>query len=79
MPLLLFNNAHDEKFNQYRILTKKQITNLVELAKNFKLSDGAFVQESIYPDKTVGALFLNPVQGQNFPSKYSIKFGCKIY
>lgn len=41
-------------------LTKKQITNLVELAKNFKLSDGAFVQESIYPDKTVGALFFEP-------------------
>ena len=33
-------------------LTKKQITNLVDLANNFKLSDGAFVQESIYPDKT---------------------------
>ena len=41
-------------------LTKKQITNLVDLANNFKLSDGTFVQESIYPDKTVGALFFEP-------------------
>ena len=60
-------------------LTKKQITNLVDLANNFKLSDGTFVQESIYPDKTVGALFLNPVQGQTFLRNSSIKFGCKIY
>ena len=41
-------------------ITKKQIANLIELANNFRLSDGTFVQESIYPDKTVGALFFEP-------------------
>jgi len=39
-------------------LSKKEILDLIEFAKNFKLGDGSFRKENLFPDKTVANVFL---------------------
>ena len=38
-------------------LSKKEILELIEFAKNFKLEDGSFIKEHLFPDKTVSNVF----------------------
>ena len=41
-------------------LSKKEILELIEFAKNFKLEDGSFRKENLFPDKTVANVFCEP-------------------
>ena len=46
-------------------LSKKEILELIEFAKNFKLEDGSFRKENLFPDKTVANVFCEPSTEQN--------------
>jgi len=39
-------------------LSKQEILDLIEFAKNFKNDDGSFKKENLFPDKTVANVFL---------------------
>ena len=41
-------------------LTKKEILDLIEFARNFKNDDGSFRKEDLFPDKTVANIFCEP-------------------
>src|SRR5210317_124427 len=41
-------------------LSKKEILELIEFAKNFKLEDGFFRKENLFPDKTIANVFCEP-------------------
>ena len=39
-------------------LSKKEILDLIEFAKNFKQDDGSFRKEDLFPDETIANVFL---------------------
>ena len=41
-------------------LSKKEILDLIEFAKNFKQDDGSFRKENLFPDKTIANVFCEP-------------------
>ena len=41
-------------------LSKQEILDLIEFAKNFKNDDGSFKKENLFPDKTVANVFCEP-------------------
>ena len=41
-------------------LSKKEILDLIEFAKNFKEGDGSFRKENLFPDRTIDTVFLEP-------------------
>lgn len=43
-----------------RDLSKKEILDIINFAKNFKLDDGSFLKENLFPDKTIANVFCEP-------------------
>ena len=41
-------------------LSKKDILDIIEFAKNFQLEDGSFRKENLFPDKTIANVFCEP-------------------
>ena len=41
-------------------LSKKEILDLIEFARNFKTDNGSFRKEELFPDKTVANIFCEP-------------------
>ena len=41
-------------------LSKKEILEIINFAKNFKLEDGSFLKENLFPDKTIANVFCEP-------------------
>ena len=41
-------------------LSKKEILDLIDFAKNFKQDDGSFRKENLFPDKTIANVFCEP-------------------
>ena len=46
-------------------LSKQEILDLIEFAKNFKNDDGSFKKENLFPDKTVANVFVSQAQEPN--------------
>ena len=41
-------------------LSKKEILDIITFAQNFKLDDGSFLKENLFPDKTIANVFCEP-------------------
>ena len=60
-------------------LSKKEILELIEFAKNFKLEDGSFRKENLFPDKTVANVFCEPSTRTKSSFEIAAKnLGCSV-
>jgi aspartate carbamoyltransferase catalytic subunit len=60
-------------------LSKKEILELIEFAKNFKLEDGSFRKENLFPDKTVANVFCEPSTRTRSSFEIAAKnLGCSV-
>ena len=60
-------------------LTKKEILNLIEFAKNFKQDDGSFRKENLFPDKTIANVFCEPSTRTKSSFEIAAKnLGCSV-
>ena len=60
-------------------LSKKEILDLIEFAKNFKQDDGTFRKENLFPDKTVANVFCEPSTRTKSSFEIAAKnLGCSV-
>ena len=60
-------------------LSKKEILDLIEFAKNFKLDDGSFRKEDLFPDKTIANVFCEPSTRTKSSFEIAAKnLGCSV-
>lgn len=60
-------------------LSKKEILDLIEFAKNFKQDDGTFRKENLFPDKTVANFFCEPSTRTKSSFEIAAKnLGCSV-
>ena len=60
-------------------LSKKEIIDLIEFAKNFKQDDGTFRKENLFPDKTVANVFCEPSTRTKSSFEIAAKnLGCSV-
>ncbi|MFQ3340013.1 MAG: aspartate carbamoyltransferase catalytic subunit [Gammaproteobacteria bacterium] len=60
-------------------LSKKEILDLIEFAKNFKTDDGSFRKEELFPDKTVANIFCEPSTRTKSSFEIAAKnLGCSV-
>jgi aspartate carbamoyltransferase catalytic subunit len=60
-------------------LTKKEILDLIEFAKNFKQDDGFFRKENLFPDKTIANVFCEPSTRTKSSFEIAAKnLGCSV-
>ena len=60
-------------------LSKKEILDLIEFAKNFKQDDGTFRKENLFPDKTVANVFCEPSTRTKSAFEIAAKnLGCSV-
>ena len=60
-------------------LSKKEILELIEFAKNFKLEDVSFRKENLFPDKTVANVFCEPSTRTKSSFEIAAKnIGCSV-
>ena len=60
-------------------LSKKEILDLIEFAKNFKLDDGSFRKENLFPDKIVANIFCEPSTRTKTSFEIAAKnLGCSV-
>ena len=60
-------------------LSKKEILNLIEFAKNFKQDDGSFRKENLFPDKTIANVFCEPSTRTKSSFEIAAKnLGCSV-
>ena len=60
-------------------LSKKEILDLIEFAKNFKQDDGSFRKEDLFPDKTIANVFCEPSTRTKSSFEIAAKnLGCSV-
>jgi aspartate carbamoyltransferase catalytic subunit len=60
-------------------LSKKEILDLIEFAKNFKQDDGSFRKENLFPDKTIANVFCEPSTRTKSSFEIAAKnLGCSV-
>ena len=60
-------------------LSKKEILDLIEFAKNFKLDDSSFRKENLFPDKTIANVFCEPSTRTKSSFEIAAKnLGCSV-
>lgn len=60
-------------------LSKQEILDLIEFAKNFKNDDGSFKKENLFPDKTVANVFCEPSTRTKSSFEIAAKnLGCSV-
>ena len=60
-------------------LSKKEILDLIEFAKNFKQDDGFFRKENLFPDKTIANVFCEPSTRTKTSFEIAAKnLGCSV-
>ena len=60
-------------------LSKKEILDLIEFAKNFKQDDGSFRKEDLFPDKTIANIFCEPSTRTKSSFEIAAKnLGCSV-
>jgi aspartate carbamoyltransferase catalytic subunit len=60
-------------------LSKKEILDLIEFARNFKNEDGSFRKEDLFPDKTVANIFCEPSTRTKSSFEIAAKnLGCSV-
>ena len=60
-------------------LSKKEILDLIEFAKNFKQYDGSFRKENLFPDKTIANVFCEPSTRTKSSFEIAAKnLGCSV-
>ena len=60
-------------------LSKKEILELIEFAKNFKQDDGSFRKENLFPDKTIANVFCEPSTRTKSSFEIAAKnLGCSV-
>jgi len=55
-------------------LSKKEILDLIDFAKNFKQDDGSFRKENLFPDKTIANVFCEPSTRTKFEGISNFSF-----
>ena len=60
-------------------VSKKEILDLIEFAKNFKQDDGSFRKENLFPDKTIANVFCEPSTRTKSSFEIAAKnLGCSV-
>ena len=60
-------------------LSKKEILDLIEFAKNFKQDDGSYRKENLFPDKTIANVFCEPSTRTKSSFEIAAKnLGCSV-
>jgi aspartate carbamoyltransferase catalytic subunit len=60
-------------------LSKKEILDLIDFAKNFKQDDGSFRKENLFPDKTIANVFCEPSTRTKSSFEIAAKnLGCSV-
>jgi len=60
-------------------LSKQEILDLIEFARNFKNDDGSFKKETLFPDKTVANVFCEPSTRTKSSFEIAAKnLGCSV-